>query len=69
MAILKWEYMESAGYADGEFSSPTAIYRAKVPGGWLVLTSNSSSVYRDVEEISSVSNSLAFIPDPRHEWS
>lgn len=69
MATLKWERVDSNGYTEGDFSILIAIYRAKVPGGWLVVTSNSSSMYGDVEEICSVSNSLAFVPASRHEWA
>lgn len=33
------------------------IYRARVPGGWLVLTGGSAGM-----------SGVTFYPDPRHEW-
>ena len=44
--MVKWE---------GIRSSLGSMYRAKVPGGWLVI------VERDAP-------SLIFYPDPDHEW-
>jgi hypothetical protein len=38
----------------GTTSATLMLYRARVPGGWLVASRQSESV--------------AFIPDPHHEW-
>lgn len=35
----------------------TQVYRAKVPGGWLILTSGGQGF-----------SGLTFYPDPKHEW-
>jgi hypothetical protein len=43
-AKLRWEQLDSGG---------TALQRAKVPGGWLLLAPGAG---------------LAFYPDPRHRW-
>jgi hypothetical protein len=34
-----------------------AVHRAKVPGGWLVVTSSGHGL-----------SGITFYPDPRHEW-
>ena len=43
---LKWEKLNSS----------MNTFRAKVPGGWLVVVS------------STVEGGLTFYPDPRHDW-
>lgn len=35
----------------------TRLYRAKVPGGWLLATSGGQGL-----------SGVTFYPDPRHEW-
>ena len=35
----------------------TGAYRAKVPGGWLVMVSGTQGI-----------SGVTFYPDPRHEW-
>lgn len=35
----------------------TRLYRARVPGGWLVATSGGQGL-----------SGVTFYPDPRHEW-
>lgn len=37
------------------------IWRAKVPGGWLVTSCNSKAS-------ASPGSGLTFVPDPNHEW-
>lgn len=49
-ATIKWEAFHSTSTSDGR---TWAVYRTKVPGGWLLL------VHGD---------GLAFYPDPNHEW-
>ncbi len=36
----------------------TVVYRAKVPGGWLVVTAGGNGM-----------SGVTFYPDPRHEWN
>jgi hypothetical protein len=45
---LNWEKIKNAHYGYSQDS-----YRAKVPGGWLVMVGG---------------NALTFLPDPNHEW-
>ncbi len=40
------------------------LYRAKVPGGWLILLSDKSD---DAARAWGM-GALTFIPDPEHEW-
>ena len=58
---LEWEQMEQFelghhGLAEHE---GLCMWRAKVPGGWLV---KSEFMFRGGE------GSLAFVPDPNHTW-
>ena len=45
-----------------------AIYRAKIPGGWIIreFMYGSINMMGDSDEIAV---SLAFVPDPNHEWA
>jgi len=47
--MLKWESVPS--------DSRISVYRARVPGGWLVFTWWGSSY-----------SGLTFYPDPNHQW-
>ena len=47
--MLKWQEVQSDSYMK--------VYRAKVPGGWLVFTYWGSSFAGQ-----------AFYPDPNHQW-
>jgi hypothetical protein len=49
--VVIWEELESAG-------GLLAVRRAKVPGGWLVYTSNGYHHH----------GGLTFYPDPDHLW-
>lgn len=40
------------------------IYRAKIPGGWLVRVIDPADYDIPVR----LSNCIVFVPDPRHEW-
>lgn len=51
---LVWHKL-NASKADGEFFKLGDVYRAKVPGGWLVLVTNNA-------------RGLMFYPDPKHSW-
>ena len=51
---LQWERLKSMG------SLGTDVFRAKVPGGWLVLAREVSGT--------AASASVAFYPDPDHQW-
>ncbi len=55
---LKWEYVGS---------SQGSVYRVMVPGGWLVLASESDYDIEDSLKIVGVG--LCFYPDPEHVWS
>ena len=52
---LIWEKVENKGSADAvEEIRWTAVFRAEVPGGWLLMISKGGSI--------------SFYPDPDHEW-
>ena len=57
---IQWEYLGQETLPPGKFA-PTKvdIWRAKVPGGWLTLTSKGTNT----ETLA-----MAFYPDPQHEW-
>jgi hypothetical protein len=54
---LRWERIENTGTS--HFGEET-ITRAEVPGGWLVRA--------EVDYNDSASISIAFYPDPEHNW-
>jgi len=47
----------SVGGKKPSFLSDIGGYRAKVPGGWIVLFSGSAGI-----------SGVTFYPDPNHEW-
>ena len=51
---LVWHKLNSSS-AGGEFFKLGDVYRAKVPGGWLVLVTNNA-------------RGLMFYPDAKHNW-
>lgn len=51
---LVWHKLNSSS-AGGEFFKLGDVYRAKVPGGWLVLVTNNA-------------RGLMFYPDADHQW-
>ena len=59
MAGLIWEEVESSiATEQSSYKKVHAlVFRAKVPGGWLILVRES------------VSPSTTFYPDPNYEWS
>ena len=58
MANIEWEFITVSGKAGGGTGEVKYVMRSKVPGGWLI------AVYSGC----SGSNSVTFMPDPRHEW-
>jgi hypothetical protein len=54
---VKWEYL-STQFLTGHHPQ-VSLYRAKVPGGWLVLA---------VLGLTGESGTITFYPDPGHAW-
>jgi hypothetical protein len=56
---LHFEPLEATGIPRRSFRlhHPVCLFRAKVPGGWLVL--NEGAIGHD----------LCFVPDPEHRWN
>ena len=50
--MLEWKKIEDSGA-----SHYGSVYRAKVPGGWLVLVAQTEGT------------ALTFYPDPNHTWN
>jgi hypothetical protein len=65
MAKLEWEMLEPEALGGSAY---TRSQRAKVPGGWLVQIwdygTNSKGFSGRTSEYS-----MAFVPDPKHEWN
>jgi hypothetical protein len=57
--VLKWETLETVREEDGLLNSKYLTERAKVPGGWLVVSQFHIGG----------AHGLAFLPDPTHSWS
>jgi len=53
---LVWEELKSSRIGGGVFKLDWNVYRASVPGGWLVLVMHNTS-------------GLTFYPDVNHEWN
>ena len=56
--ILSWETVNTTRDKQGLLSSEYLAERAKVPGGWLVISQFKVGP----------AHGLAFVPDPNHEW-
>ena len=56
--ILSWETVNTTRDKQGLLSSEYLVERAKVPGGWLVISQFKVGP----------AHGLAFVPDPNHEW-
>jgi hypothetical protein len=56
--VLYWESVRTKREDDGILDSRYLTERAKVPGGWLVI----SQFYVGP------AHGLVFVPDPSHEW-
>jgi len=65
-APLHWEQVasETMIQVGGKSFHPGELFRAAVPGGWLVINAYSFEVARDRNPI----NGLVFVPDPDHLW-
>jgi len=56
---LYWELIPTTREESGLLSSSYMTERAKVPGGWLVISQF---------KVGSA-HGLVFLPDPKHEWN
>lgn len=56
--VLNWETLNTAREERGLLSSKSLVERAKVPGGWFVISQFGMSS----------AHGLAFLPDPEHRW-
>ena len=59
---MNWEYLGKDALPPGTvFPMKVETWRAKVPGGWLVLVIQGFA--------QGVAQSTTFYPDPAHEWN
>lgn len=69
---LKWERIDQATNGNGGYDSGTmgewAVFRLKVPGGWLVRIISDSNTGRTSGGMGSGAG-ITFVPDPHHEWA
>ena len=56
--VLTWETLATRREEDGILDSKYMTERAKVPGGWLVVSQFHIGG----------AHGLTFVPDPKHEW-
>lgn len=56
--VLNWESLTTKRDRDGIFDSNYIAERAKVPGGWLVISQFHVGA----------SHGMVFLPDPAHLW-
>ena len=56
--VLRWETLPTTREEDGLLDSKYMTERAKIPGGWLVVSQFHIGG----------AHGLTFVPDPRHEW-
>jgi hypothetical protein len=56
--VLFWELLHTSRQAGGLLHSDYLVERAKVPGGWLVISQFKIGP----------AHGLAFLPDPDHKW-
>lgn len=59
LPVLSWETLNTAREAKGFMHSEYFVERAKVPGGWLVISQFKVGP----------AHGLVFLPDPNHEWN
>lgn len=66
-AVLTWSPVKSTGLLGA-----SAVYRAKVPGGWLVVVREEAEKDRRSREGRAIGIGVgagaAFVPDPQHSW-
>ena len=55
---LRWETVKTIREQKGFLNSKYMVERARVPGGWLVISQFEVGP----------AHGLAFVPDPNHEW-
>jgi hypothetical protein len=53
---LHFEPLEANGIPGRWVQQPVRLFRAQVPGGWLVLNEGATG------------HSVCFVPDPEHRW-
>lgn len=58
--LLQWEKIDEV--------KQQFIQRAKVPGGWLVMVTETQEVYARVRDNINFSSSVCFVPDPLDAW-
>ena len=59
---IEWEYLGKAALPPGHFAPlQVETWRAKVPGGWPVMSR--LYIFGPADTLSTV-----FYPDPQHEW-
>jgi hypothetical protein len=56
--VLVWETLSTKREEDGLLNSAYMTERAKVPGGWLVISQFNIGG----------AHGMAFLPDPNHTW-
>jgi hypothetical protein len=56
--VLKWETLKTEREEDGILNSKYLVERAKVPGGWFVIS----------QFMVGGAHGLVFLPDPTHKW-
>ena len=56
--VLRWETLNTAREEEGFLNSKYLTERAKVPGGWLVISQFNVGT----------AHGLVFLPDPDHKW-
>ena len=56
--VLKWETLTTKREEDGILNSKYMVERARVPGGWLVIS----------QFLVGSAHGLVFLPDAKHEW-
>ena len=56
--LLKWQTLNTEREDSGILDSKYLTERAKVPGGWLVISQFHVGG----------AHGMAFLPDPKHEW-
>ncbi len=54
--VLHFEPLEAKGIPGRWVGQPVRLFRARVPGGWLVLSEGAEG------------HDLCFVPDPEHRW-
>lgn len=58
LGLLKWELLNTDREMKGWLNSDYMAERAKVPGGWLVISQFHHGS----------AHGMVFLPDPNHEW-